>query len=317
VPLDFAYRIHSEVGNRTIGSKVNGKIVPLDYVLKTGDIVEVLTSKHSYGPSTDWLKIAKSSHARNKIKSWFKKQKREENVNKGRDLVEAELKKGGFDPKEFMVSEMLEEVAKKFNFHGEEDMFAAVGYGGITGAQIATRLTEKVRKEREDQLPNTTEIKTDTPRKRPENGVYVKGVENLLVRFSRCCNPVPGDEIVGFITRGRGVSVHRADCPNVNSNEEEEKNRLIHVEWEADLHQEYSVEIEILGHDRNGLLKEILASVADMKTNITAVTGKSDKNRVAKINMTITIHNLDHLHKVVGRIKGIRDVYSVRRIFNT
>jgi guanosine-3',5'-bis(diphosphate) 3'-pyrophosphohydrolase len=192
-----------------------------------------------------------------------------------------------------------------------------VGYGGITGAQIATRLTEKVRKEREDQLPNTTEIKTDTPRKRPENGVYVKGVENLLVRFSRCCNPVPGDEIVGFITRGRGVSVHRADCPNVNSNEEEEKNRLIHVEWEADLHQEYSVEIEILGHDRNGLLKEILASVADMKTNITAVTGKSDKNRVAKINMTITIHNLDHLHKVVGRIKGIRDVYSVRRIFNT
>ncbi|HBI03512.1 MAG TPA: (p)ppGpp synthetase [Paenibacillaceae bacterium] len=317
VPLDFAYRIHSEVGNRTIGSKVNGKIVPLDYVLKTGDIVEVLTSKHSYGPSTDWLKIAKSSHARNKIKSWFKKQKREENVNKGRDLVEAELKKGGFEPKEFMVSESLEEVAKKFNFQGEEDMFAAVGYGGITGAQIATRLTEKVRKEREDQLPNTTEIKSGTPRKRPENGVYIKGVENLLVRFSRCCNPVPGDEIVGFITRGRGVSVHRADCPNVNLEEEEEKNRLIHVEWEANLHQDYSVEIEILGHDRNGLLKEILASVADMKTTITAVSGKSDKNRVAKINMTITIHNLDHLHKVVERIKGIRDVYSVRRIFNT
>lgn len=317
VPLDFAYRIHSEVGNRTIGAKVNGKIVPLDYVLKTGDIVEVLTSKHSYGPSPDWLKIAKSSHARNKIKSWFKKQKREENVNKGRDLVEAELKKGGFEPKEFLVSESLEEVAKKFNFHGEEDMFAAVGYGGITGAQIATRLTEKVRKEREDQLPNTTEMKSGTPRKRPENGVYIKGVENLLVRFSRCCNPVPGDEIVGFITRGRGVSVHRSDCPNVNLDEEEEKNRLIHVEWEANLHQEYSVEIEILGHDRDGLLKEILASVSDMKTNITAVTGKSDKNRVAKINMTITIHNLDHLHKVVERIKGIRDVYSVRRIFNT
>ena len=318
VPLDFAYRIHSEVGNRTIGSKINGKIVPLDYVLKTGDIVEVLTSKHSYGPSTDWLKIAKSSHARNKIKSWFKKQKREENVNKGRELVEGELKKGGFDPKEFLVADGLEEVAKKFNFQGEEDMFAAVGYGGITGAQIATRLTEKVRKEREDQLPNTTEIiKTQVGRKRPDQGVVVKGIDNLLVRFSRCCNPVPGDEIVGFITRGRGVSVHRNSCPNLLSDLEEDQDRLIHVQWEADLRQEYNVEIEIMGHDRNGLLKEILASISDMKTNITAVSGKSDKNRVAKMNITISIHNLDHLHKVVERIKGIRDVYSVRRIFNT
>lgn len=317
VPLDFAYRIHSEVGNRTIGSKVNGKIVPLDHQLKTGDIVEVLTSKHSYGPSRDWLKVAKSSHARNKIKQWFKKEKREENVAKGRELVESELKKNNFEPKEVMTGENLQEVANKFNFQGDEDMFAAIGYGGITAAQIATRLTDKLRKEREEQRPNVTEMKSDTPRKRPDHGVSVKGIDNLLIRFSRCCNPVPGDDIVGFITRGRGVSVHRTSCPNLQVCDAEDQARLIDVEWDADLKHEYNVDIEITGNDRSGLLNEVLATVADTKTNISAVSGKSDKNRVARINMTISIRNIDHLHKVVERIKKIRDVYSVRRILNT
>ncbi|MBN6186474.1 bifunctional (p)ppGpp synthetase/guanosine-3',5'-bis(diphosphate) 3'-pyrophosphohydrolase [Aneurinibacillus sp. BA2021] len=318
VPLDFAYRIHSEVGNRTIGAKVNGKIVPLDHQLKTGDIIEVLTSKHSYGPSRDWLKITKSSHARNKIKQWFKKEKREENVAKGREMIESELRRNNFEPKEVMTAENIQEVANKFNFQGEEDMFAAVGYGGITGAQIATRLTDKLRKEREEMQSNVTEIKQDPPRrKRPDQGVSVRGVDNLLIRFSRCCNPVPGDDIVGFITRGRGVSIHRQDCLNLQSCSEEDKARLIPVEWDADLKHEYNVDIEITGHDRSGLLNEVLATVADTKTNITAVSGKSDKNRVAKINMTISIQNLDHLHKVVERIKKIRDVYSVRRVMNT
>ncbi|WP_027414936.1 RelA/SpoT family protein [Aneurinibacillus terranovensis] len=317
VPLDYAYRIHSEIGNRTIGAKVNGKIVPLDHKLKTGDIVEILTSKHSFGPSRDWLKITKSSHARNKIKQWFKKEKREENVAKGRELVESELRRNNFEPKEMMTAENLLEVAGKFNFQGEEDMFAAVGYGGITGAQIATRLSDKLRKEREESRPNVTEIKSEVRRKRPDQGVVVKGVDNLLVRFSRCCNPVPGDDIVGFITRGRGVSVHRENCPNVTRSSPEEKERLIHVEWESDLRHEYNVDIEITGNDRSGLLNEVLATVADTKTNISAVSGKTDKNRVAKINMTITIHNVDHLHKVVERIKKIRDVYSVRRVLNT
>ena len=317
VPLDFAYRIHSEVGNRTIGAKVNGKIVPLDHKLKTGDIIEILTSKHSYGPSRDWLKITKSSQARNKIKQWFKKEKREENVAKGREMVESELKRNNFEPKEVMTGDNLLEVAHKFNFQGEEDMFAAVGYGGITGAQIATRLTDKLRKERETALPNTTEIRTDVPRKRPDNGVTVRGVDNLLIRFSRCCNPVPGDDIIGFITRGRGVSVHRGDCPNLQSCSEDDQARLIQVEWDVDMKHEFNVDIEITGHDRSGLLNEVLATVADMKINITAVSGKTDKNRVAKINMTIAIQNLDHLHKVVERIKKIRDVYSVRRVLNT
>jgi guanosine-3',5'-bis(diphosphate) 3'-pyrophosphohydrolase len=317
VPLDFAYRIHSEVGNRCIGAKVNNKIVPLDHALKTGDIVEVLTSKHSYGPSWDWLKIAKSLQARNKIKAWFKKEKREENVSKGREAVESEIKKQGFEPKEVLTAENIGEAFNKYNFHGEEDMYAAVGYGGITASQIVGKLTEKLRRIREEKAQ--TEIIGDfkqdfSKRKSPNQGISVKGVDNLLVRFSRCCTPVPGDNIVGFITRGRGVSVHRENCPNINS--EEEKDRLVEVEWAGDLIQEYNVDIEVTGHDRSGLLNEVLNTVADTKTKIVAVTGKADKNKVARVHMTIAINNLNHLHRVVERLKRVKDVYTVRRILN-
>lgn len=313
VPLDFAYRIHSEVGNRCIGAKVNNKIVPLDHPLKTGDIVEVLTSKHSYGPSRDWLKIAKSVQAKNKIKAWFKKEKREENVQKGRELVEAELKKQGFDLKETLAQENLTEAFHKFNFNNEEDMYAAIGYGGLTPAQLVTRLTEKIRKIREEK--SIPEFKQDfVKRKNPEQGISIKGIDNLLVRFSRCCTPIPGDNIVGFITRGRGVSVHRTSCPNIVN--EEEKDRFIQVEWEGTRVQEYNVDIEITGQDRSGLLNEVLNTVADSKTNIVAVTGKADKNKVAKISMTIAIHDVNHLQKVVERLKRIKDVYTVRRMLN-
>jgi guanosine-3',5'-bis(diphosphate) 3'-pyrophosphohydrolase len=316
VPLDFAYRIHSAVGNRCIGAKVNGKIVPLDYQLHTGDIVEILTSKHSYGPSQDWLKIAKSAHARNKIKQWFKKEKREENVAKGQQMIEAEIKSRGFDLKEVMTDEYLQEAAKKFNFSSHEDMFAAVGYGGITVAQVVNRMTEKLRRDREEQQP-LPEIKVAPPVSRSDSGIRVKGTDNLnlLVRLSRCCTPVPGDAIVGFITRGRGVSIHRQDCPNIQS--EETSERLIDVEWEGDLKQNYHVDIEIRGHDRSGLLNDVLQVVGESKTNISAVSGKADKNRVATIHMTISITNLDHLQRVVERIKRIKDIYSVRRILNT
>jgi GTP pyrophosphokinase len=317
VPLDFAYRIHSAVGNRTIGAKVNGKIVPLDYALKTGDIVEILTSKHSYGPSQDWLKIAKSAHARNKIKQWFKKEKREENVAKGQQMVEAEIKARGYDVKEVMTEANLKEAAARFNFQGHEDMFAAVGYGGITAAQIVTRLIDKVRREREEQNPPAPEYKpSPSPQiARSESGVKVRGVDNLLVRISRCCTPIPGDQIIGFVTRGRGVSVHRRDCPNVLT--EECLERLIDVEWDADAKHNYNVDIEITGQDRSGLLNDVLQVVAETKTNIAAVSGKADKNRLATIHMTITISNVAHLQKVVERIKSIKDIYSVRRILST
>ena len=310
VPLDFAYRIHTEVGNRCIGAKVNGKIVPLDHKLKTGDIVEILTSKHSYGPSQDWLKIAQSSNARSKIRNWFKKERREENVVKGREAVEREIKKQGFDVEHVLTEKAIETAANKFNFNGEEEMMAAVGYGGITAAQIVTRLTEKIRKEAElkEELP---EVKaTPKPRKKPAQGVRVKGVDNLLVRFSRCCNPVPGDQIIGFVTRGRGVSVHRADCLNVATDEED---RLISVEWEETSDQSFNVDLEITGMDRRGLMNDVLQVIAESKTNLTAVSGKVQKNRMAVIDISISVRNVEHLHTVVERVKRVKDIYSVQR----
>ncbi|XBC99692.1 bifunctional (p)ppGpp synthetase/guanosine-3',5'-bis(diphosphate) 3'-pyrophosphohydrolase [Pseudalkalibacillus hwajinpoensis] len=320
VPLDFAYRIHTEIGNHCIGAKVNGKMVPLDHRLKTGDIVEVLTSKHSYGPSKDWLKISQSSHAKNKIKQWFKKEKREENVDKGRELVEKEIKSHGFELKAVLTADNIANVSKKFNFTSEEDMYAAVGYGGITAAQIATRLTDKARKERtkeqEEELARSIiEGKTHTPSrapKRAESGVRVKGIDNLLIRLSRCCNPVPGDDIVGYITKGRGVSIHRKDCPNVN--EENAQERLLEVEWESDSPKNYNVDIEISGFDRRGLLNEVLQAVAETKTDMTSVSGRSDNNKMATISMTVSIRNTAHLQKVVERVKRIPDIYAVRRI---
>ncbi|WP_404347039.1 bifunctional (p)ppGpp synthetase/guanosine-3',5'-bis(diphosphate) 3'-pyrophosphohydrolase [Sutcliffiella horikoshii] len=320
VPIDFSYRIHSEIGNKTIGAKVNGKMVTLDYKLKTGDIIEILTSKHSYGPSQDWLKLAQTSQAKNRIRQFFKKQRREENVEKGRDLVEKEIKGMDFDLKEILNTENITRVSEKFNFMTADDMFAAVGYNGITALQVANRLTEKQRRQRdkEQQITDITENaekkKTAPVKKRKDAGVVVQGIDSLLVRLSKCCNPVPGDEIVGFITRGRGVSVHRADCANVEA--EGTNDRLIDVDWESDVkdNREYNVEIEITGYDRRGLLNEVLQAVNETKTDITAVSGRSDRNKMATIHMAIAIHNINHLHKVVERIKQISDIYAVRRI---
>ncbi|KYG31875.1 RelA/SpoT family protein [Alkalihalobacillus trypoxylicola] len=323
VPLDFAYRIHSEIGNRCIGAKVNGKMVTLDHQLKTGDIVEVMTSKHSYGPSQDWLKLAQSSHAKNKIKQWFKKERREDNIIKGRELVEKEIKAMDFEPKEVLTNEIIMEVANKFSFAGEEDMFAAVGYGGISVKQIVNRMTEKIRKQQDQEQEEQSlaealsEVPSFTPNKKTSSGVKVKGVDNLLIRLSRCCNPVPGDEIVGYITKGRGVSIHRFDCTNVQN--EELQNRLLPVEWEGDFNQSksYNVDIEITGFDRNGMLNEVLQAVTESRTSINAVSGRSDnRNKVATIHMTISIRNVDHLQKVVDKIKHLKDIYSVRRIMH-
>ncbi|MCR6096971.1 bifunctional (p)ppGpp synthetase/guanosine-3',5'-bis(diphosphate) 3'-pyrophosphohydrolase [Salipaludibacillus agaradhaerens] len=323
VPLDFAFRIHTEVGNRCIGAKVNGKMVPLDHQLKTGDIVEVLTSKHSYGPSKDWLKITQSSHAKNKIRQWFKKERREENVEKGREQVEKEIEKKGYKIKEVLTSENIERVADKFSFSTEEDMYAAVGYNGITAAQIVTRLTDDIRKKQDEEQESQTlteAVKELKPQERKSSktsaGVRVKGIDNLLIRLSRCCNPVPGDDIIGYITKGRGVSIHRKDCPNIA--DDETNSRLLPVEWEGNQEKpkNYNVDIEISGYDRRALLNDVLQAVAETKTNINAVSGRSDKNKMATIHMTISIQNISHLQRVVDRIKQISDIYSVRRIMH-
>lgn len=318
IPIDFAYKIHTEIGNKTIGAKINGKMEPLDYELQNGDIVDVMTSKHSYGPSQDWLKMVKTSQAKSKIKQFFKKQQRDENIAKGKEAVEREIRTFDIDPKEVWTQDNLQRVFDKFNFTNEDDMFAAVGYQGITAALIATRLTERIRHSREmnqDLETKIEELKTDKakPSSKKDSGIEVAGVNNLLVRIAKCCNPVPGDKILGYITKGRGVSVHRADCPNVQT--EEAKQRYIDVKWKDQYaeRKQYHVDLEITGYDRRGLLNEVLQAVNETKTNITHVNGRSDRNKMAVIQLTILIHNTNHLRKVVDRIKQIREVYTVTR----
>ncbi|MDN3449209.1 bifunctional (p)ppGpp synthetase/guanosine-3',5'-bis(diphosphate) 3'-pyrophosphohydrolase [Planococcus sp. APC 3906] len=319
VPIDFAYRVHSEIGNKTIGAKVNGKMVPLDTELKTGDIVEILTSKQSFGPSRDWLKIAKSTQTKNKIKQFFKKQLRVDNVQKGKELIEKEIRAQEFNVKDILTNDNIKRVCEKFNFAGEDDMYAAVGFSGITAQQVVNRLAEKQRKRREQEEALekiTVEMKSPAPRKQTDSGVIVRGIDNMMIRLSRCCNPVPGDSIIGFITKGRGVSVHRADCPNVHA---DQTDRLIPVEWEnaeSPEKKDYAIDIEVQAYDRTGLINEVMHMVSEAKTTITAVSGKADSDKIATINMTIMIPHISHLNRVVEKIKQIPDVYSVIRVTN-
>ncbi|GGL40958.1 RelA/SpoT family protein [Sporolactobacillus putidus] len=318
VPIDFAYRIHTEIGNKTVGAKVNGKMVPLDYKLKTGDIVEVMTSKHSYGPSRDWLKIAQSSAVKNKIRQWFKRQQRQENVANGRELIEKELRSQGISLKDTLTEENIANVVKKYNFSHENELFAAVGFNGIPAKQVVSRLIEDDKRDKEAESDEVVkqfpESKNSVTRRRTSLGVRVKGIDNLLIRLARCCNPVPGDAIIGYITKGRGVTIHRVDCPNIKNEDAHE--RLMEVEWEnnEEKSKEYNVDIEITGYDRNGLLNEVLQCVSDAHTAINAVSGRADKNKVASIHMTIAITNISHLRRVVDKIKRLPDIYSVRRV---
>ncbi|RNF40966.1 RelA/SpoT family protein [Planococcus salinus] len=318
-PIDFAYRVHSEIGNKTIGAKVNGKMVPLDTELHTGDIVEILTSKQSFGPSRDWLKIAKSTQAKNKIKQFFKKQLREDNVQKGKDMVEKEIKSQEFPVKDVLTNDNIKRVCEKYNFAGEDDMYAAVGFNGITAQQVVNRLAEKMRKQREQEEAIEkirVEMKSNQPRKQTESGVIVRGIDNMMIRLSRCCNPVPGDSILGFITKGRGVSVHRSDCPNIQTIEAD---RLIPVEWEnagVPENKDYQIDIEVQAYDRTGLINEVMHMVSETKTTIIAVNGRADDNKIATINLSIMIPHISHLNRVVDRIKQLPDVYSVSRVTN-
>jgi GTP pyrophosphokinase len=267
------------------------------------------------------LKITQTSQAKNKIRQFFKKQRRDENISKGKELVEKEIQSFHIEPREVLTPENLKNVLERFNFMSEDDMYAAVGYQGITAASIATRLTEDVRRTQmqQQELSKTLEDlaadSKDKTRKLPktDSGVRVQGIDNLLVRLSKCCNPVPGDDIVGYITKGRGVSVHRADCPNVQT--EVTSQRLLQVDWldnQSDAKQ-YHLDLEISGYDRRGFLNDILQAVNEMKTNITQVNGRSDRNKIAIINITILIHDIDHLRKIIKRIKQIKDVYTVTR----
>lgn len=322
--LDFAYHVHTEVGNKSMGAKVNGKIVPLNYKLKTGDIVEMLTSSSSFGPSRDWLNYVNTSKAKNKIKRFFKTQEKEKNIERGKDTLERLLIEMDFNPKDILKKESVKKVAERFNYSNDEDLYAAIGYGEVKSATVANRLTDKARKEREKeqiQLDETTgniELKgKKEPEKmkiRHEGGVVIQGADNLLIRLSKCCNPVPGDQIVGYITRGRGVSIHRKDCPNIQGTEDQ-RNRLIDVEWEStDSKKEYNAELQIEGYDRSGFLNEILQVVNSQTNKLSNINGKVDKNGTAIVKLTIGIQNLKELEQIVDKVKTVPDVYSVKRI---
>lgn len=318
VPVDFAYRIHTDIGNRCVGAKINGKIVPLDYKLKNGDIVEILTTKQSNGPSRDWLKIVKTSQAKGRIRQWFKREQREENIAKGRDILEREGKRLSAESQELLKAERLETFAEKAGYANAEELYLALGEGRISGTQTANRLYVDYCREKgqplQDDLADLKYYKPESKvRRETGQDIKVGGIDNVLYRFSKCCNPLPGDAIVGYITRGRGVSIHRTDCPNVLGRLENDE-RVINVSWEDVPSGHYLVDVDIEGVDRSGLLSDVINTIAETRTNITSVNAHTDKRRIAHIDLTLEIKNLAHLEYLLEKVRKTRDVFNAVRV---
>lgn len=317
IPIDFAYRIHTDVGYRCVGAKINGKIVPLDYRLKNGDIVEIITSKTGK-PSLDWLNIVGSSESRSKIRNWFKKENREENIEKGLEALERECKRLNHDWKTLNVGGRLGRVAKQMNAGSEDDLAAAVGYGGFAVNTVLIKLLELQKKDLQKQEEQNTslvmleKLKPRKPVKHSGTGILVKGEPGLLVRLAKCCSPVPGDPIIGFITRGRGVSVHRADCPNVTHGQSD-VDRLIDVEWDYEGDERFEVNMEIVAYDRTGIMAEIMAALAEMKISILSINAKTSDTKNVVIHMGISIKDLAQFEFITTKIRRLKDVYAVER----
>ena len=323
IPIDFAYRIHTEVGHHCVGAKVNSKIVPLEYKLKNGDIVSIITNKSNNGPSRDWLNIVASSETRTKIRSWFKKQRKEENIARGMDMMEKEAKHLGYIPKEILKPERLELLAKKLNIPQVNDLLASIGYGGITLNGILGKLIEMHKQDLQKATPPDisqmlSELKQPLKnrKKKASHGILVEGEGGFLVRLARCCNPIPGDPITGYITRGRGVSVHRSDCPNLLN--DMDFSRVIEVNWDVGLDKVYTVQIEIVCNDKTGMLAELFALPAEMKVNISSLTAKTNKtNRTSIVNMGLDVRNSQQVAQIMTKIRRMKDVYSVSRSLGT
>ncbi len=323
-PLDFAFKIHSDVGYKCIGAKVNGKMVPIDHVLENGNLVEIVTSSNSKGPSPDWLKIVKSSHARNKIRSFLKKENKTGNAEKGKEMLEKYIKRKGYDVSSVIKTPYLTKIAKQQGLATIEELYAQISFGGNFLGKIAINLIEHYHEEKQEELKHIESnlkaldlIDSKVKKKKKDTekstaGVKVKGSDNLLIRFSRCCNPVPGDEIVGFITKGRGISVHRKDCVNMLSIPENEKSRLIEVEWDTKEAGSYNVDICILSEDRKGLFSDISRACEDLDIHIAGVNAKSGKDQIINITMSLTISDTKHMEKLLRSLRnipGVADVY--------
>lgn len=319
-PVDFAYSVHSDIGHRCTGAKVNGKLVPLNTKLKNGDIVEIITSKNSK-PSGDWLSFIKTSKARSKVRQYVRETQKQQATEDGRELLEKEARKYNFEPREVLLAEKLAELARKHGYADTDDLYAAIGFGRLTANQTLEKLvgSEKLKKQKqslrqERQLERQKRLGLKG-KARPSQGVRAPGLDNLLIRFSRCCNPVPGDDIVGYITRGRGVSVHRKDCPNLGTLSTE-KGRIIEVFWEGTGQSSYPVELEVLAEDRVNLLSNIMLAVSEMKTNIVAVHGRTLKNKQAQIDLVVDIKDLDHMQAIIAQLQNVEGVLSAHRHFS-
>ena len=320
-PLDFAYRIHSAVGNRCIGAKVNGRIVPLASQLETGDFVEVMTSSSSHGPSRDWLNIVKTSEAKAKIRAWLKKEQREENIIHGKELLEREAKRLGYSMSQLSKAELVETLYKRYSVQSYDDVCAMVGFGGLSTVQVLNRLIDEYKKTQkpEDTAPPLPEV--NKPEEQPKkqhssasNGVIVKGESGMLVRFAKCCSPLPGDRIIGYITRGRGVSVHRADCVSLKD-PSVEKDRLIDVEWENQAGGgTYDAEIRIICYNRTGLLAELSVLFASMEVPVSAISAHTLKDNTFIFNISLVIKNTQQLNKIIKELNKWPDIIEVNRV---
>lgn len=319
-PLDFAFKIHSAVGEKCIGAKVNGKMVPIDYVLRNGEIVDIVTSNNSKGPSIDWLKIVKTNTARSKIRQYLKRMNKGESVDKGKEMLSKYVRRRGLDPKQLMRSQWINKASKSLNLASFEELYSQISYGGIALPKVTSLLLEYYNEEKhiDDKKKSDDEFLLYVEKKRQQkprssDGVTVEGMTDLLVRFAKCCNPVPGDEIIGFITMGRGISVHRKDCVNIQNMPEEKRGRFIEVSWDKDKEElSYDADIRIIAEDRKGLFSDLSKLCEDMDVKISGVNAKSGNENIATITMTIALSNTGQLEKVMNQmsqIKGVIDVY--------
>ncbi len=319
-PVDFAYRVHTDVGHSCVGAKINGRIVPLETKLANGDILEILTAKQGGAPSRDWLSFVKTSQAKSKIRLWFKKEQREDNIARGRESLEREVRKLGLEPGNILKQECLLAIGKSQNLVGLDDVYAAVGDGALSPNKVLGRLREKLSKEEREKLQLAAfqqgEEKKPSPYGKASHGVQVKGVDNVLVRFSRCCNPLPGDDITGYITRGRGVSIHRRDCSNILSHTQEERERVVEVMWAEEVDSTYPVDIRIYGKDKPRLVTEVMNTVLDTRTHILGINAWVGKNSIANIQLRVEIRNVEQLKMVMQKIRKVQHITNVERVYS-
>lgn len=334
VTLDFAYEIHTQVGSHAVGAKVNGKLVPLDYKLKNGDVIDIMTQSNA-SPSRDWIDLVKTSRARNKIRRYFRNLDRENSIEQGEQMVADNLREQGFAPKEFMDKEHIDKLLEDMNYHTVDEMYASIGFGDLSAISVVNRLTADIRhenerkrqKELEEEILNSgqkavsesnAKNSSATMKIKHKNGVMIQGISDLMLHLAKCCNPVPGDDIVGYVTKGRGVTIHRSDCRNI-ANNKDSQGRLIEVEWEnveESSAQSFNANIEVFGYNRSKLLSDVITMLNSLTPNINNLSGKVNEDNIAHIYATVAVNNSAKLDRILAKLRDIPDVYETRRADN-